>query len=137
MCVKNGPNYSKVVHIILNTDNIYTYLSAYASSCVSLDCVIKNCLDITTVIAINYILWSTVMLTSKQTVVMLSCNECNGEPSMADIVHFLVQEGEGPCIRLGLIRLRTLNRLALHCFCKANIEDVEIRTFWRKKQSGI
>ena len=118
---------------ILNTDIIYTYLSVYESSCASLDCVIKNCLDITTVIAITYILWSTVMLTSKQEVVMLSSNECNGEPSMADIVHFLVEEDEGRWIRMNQIRLATLNRLALHCFCHADISDLSLQSLRRKK----
>ena len=56
-----------------------------------------------------------------------------GVPSMVDIVHFLVEEGEGDRIRMGQIRLVTLNRLALHCFCDAKIETPSLRKHWRQK----
>ena len=45
------------------------------------------------------------------------------KPTMADIIHFLVQEGEGDWIRNGQIRLTTLKRLALHCFWDTDVVD--------------
>ena len=54
-------------------------------------------------------------------------------PPMVDIIHFLVERGEGDRIRMDRIRLTTLKRLALHCFCEADIQKLSDRRRWRTK----